>query len=87
MPDSYPRLDRIRSLMDKHYGRITPEIMMDILADHDKFPYSICKHIDETKPLPLQSVTLASYIMIPQEQVMLIAKGNPCQNEYLEYRL
>ncbi len=82
-PDSYHRLDRIRSLMDQHYGRINIEIIMEILTDHDHQPYSICRHIDPT--VPISSATQASFIMVPSEGAIYIAAGNPCEYEYVRY--
>jgi len=82
-PDSYHRLDKIRSFMNQHYGRINPETAMEILADHDHHPYSICRHIDPS--VPISSTTLASVIMVPAEGAVYIACGNPCEHEYVRY--
>ncbi len=82
-PDSYHRLDRIRSLVDQHYGHINIEIIKKILADHDQNPYSICRHIDHT--VPVSSSTLASFIMVPEEGAIYIAAGNPCECKYTRY--
>jgi isopenicillin-N N-acyltransferase-like protein len=82
-PDSYHRLDRIRSLFDQHYGNINVEIVKEILADHDHHPNSICRHIDPT--VPISSETLASFIMVPGEESIYIAAGNPCEYEYVRY--
>jgi isopenicillin-N N-acyltransferase like protein len=85
-PDTYFRIQRIRWLMERNYGQLTPEIMMDILADHNDYPNSVCGHVDETSPLPHWE-TQASIIMIPAEGTMYVAYGNPCQNEFVEYNL
>jgi len=82
-PDSYPRLDRIRSLMNQHYGQLNVEIFKKILADHDHHPNSICRHVDPSTPV--SSITLASFIMIPSEGAIYIAVGNPCECEYARY--
>ncbi|NLK52496.1 MAG: hypothetical protein GX295_08650 [Syntrophomonadaceae bacterium] len=87
IPDSLERIETIKRLMNDHYGKITPATMMSILADHENHPYSICRHVDETKPPQFHSETIASYIMVPEDKIMFIAKGNPCQNGYLEYRM
>lgn len=86
-PDSPYRIERITKLINDQYGMITPEIMMEILADHDHYPYSICRHVDETKPPEFASETLGAFIMIPEEHAMLIAYGNPCHYEFIEYKL
>jgi isopenicillin-N N-acyltransferase-like protein len=82
-PDSYPRLDIMHNFMNQHYGRINTEIAMEILADHEHHPYSICRHIDPASPI--SSTTLASFIMVPAEGAIYIACGNPCEYEYIRY--
>ncbi len=85
--DSYLRVYRIRQLMDKHYGVITPQIMMEVLTDHHNYPNSICRHVDVKKPPFMHSESLASFIMVPEDRVMYIAYGNPCEHEFIEYKL
>jgi len=82
-PDSYHRLETIKDLANRHYGHITPEIAMEILADHNHHPDSICRHINQTSQV--SSVTLASFIMIPAEGAIYIACSNPCEHEYVRY--
>jgi len=82
-PDSFHRIERIRGLMESHYGALDVETIQQILADHDQHPYSICRHVDPAAPV--SSVTLASFIMIPEEGVIHIAAGNPCECEYVQY--
>jgi isopenicillin-N N-acyltransferase-like protein len=82
-PDSYHRLDRIRSLVDQHYGYLDVEIFMKILIDHDHYPDSICQHVNPA--VPISSTTLASFIMVPYEGAIYIAAGNPCEYEYTRY--
>lgn len=81
--DSFHRIERIKTLANQKYGNITPQLMMEILSDHDKHPKSVCSH--ETKQFP--STTLGSFIMVPEDGIMYIAYGNPCSHEYIEYRL
>ncbi|HPR94613.1 MAG TPA: C45 family autoproteolytic acyltransferase/hydrolase [Syntrophomonadaceae bacterium] len=80
--ESFDRYERISSLMRKDYGQITPETAMEVLADHENHPFSICRH-DASGPSP--SVTLASFIMVPAEGAIYIAVGNPCEHEYVRY--
>lgn len=87
LPDSFSRRRRMCKLMQKYYGGITKELMMEILADHDNHPGSICRHTDNTKPAYMNSETLASIIMVPEDGTMYITCGNPCRYEYEEYRL
>ncbi len=82
-PDSYDRLDTIGSLIRRHYGHLTPETAMEILADHNHYPNSICRHTDET--VPISSKSLASFVMVPEERVIYIALGNPCENGFVHF--
>jgi isopenicillin-N N-acyltransferase-like protein len=85
--DSFQRAPRLRSLMEEHYGALTPELMMQCLADHDGYPDSICRHVDESKPQLHASMSKASFIMLPAERRILICAGPPCENDFLEYAL
>lgn len=85
VPDSYPRLERIKTLVSEHYGCINPEIIMKIMADHDNRSNSLCQHADPTAQPPI--ATLMSFIMVPDEGVIYIAAGNPCECEYVRYEL
>lgn len=87
VPDSPDRVDRMRTLINAHYGQITPEIMMTLMADHDKYPGSICRHAEPGQPPGLASQTLAAYVMLPQEGIMHICWGNPCQYDFEKYVL
>ncbi|MTI80871.1 MAG: hypothetical protein FH758_08305 [Firmicutes bacterium] len=87
VPDSLTRVETINQLINERYGEINPAIMMAILSDHNDYPISICRHVDETKPIQFHSETLASFIMVPEDKKMYIAYGNPCQYKYIEYRL
>jgi len=84
-PDTYIRIQRIRRLMELNHGQLTPELMMEILADHNNYPNSICYHLDEKKPLTRVS-TQVSVIMVPAEERMFVACGNPCKYEFVEYK-
>lgn len=87
VPDSFGRVERIRALIKEQYGKITPEIMMAMLCDHDGHPCSICRHADTNLPMEAASETLSAYVMVPETGTMYIAWGNPCQYEFEEYRL
>lgn len=80
--ESFQRYDRIRSLMYQDYGQITLQTAMEVLADHENYPLSICRH-DDSSSYP--SITLASFIMAPSEGAIYIACGHPCEHEYVRY--
>ena len=51
-----------------------------LLSDHDGYPdFSICNHG--------QICTAASYIIDCTQKTILYCKGNPCKNNYIEYKL
>jgi isopenicillin-N N-acyltransferase like protein len=87
MPDSFVRASRLRALIREHYGSLTPELMMELLADHQGHPNSICRHVDPEIPPALSSMSAASLIMVPAEGRMYVASGPPCENGYAEYRV
>lgn len=81
--ESQKRYVRMRDLMYKDYGRITPQTAMAVLADHEEnYPFSICRH-DDSSPYP--SVTQASFVMVPAEGTIYVACEHPCQHEYVRY--
>ncbi|QJT08485.1 C45 family autoproteolytic acyltransferase/hydolase [Oceanidesulfovibrio marinus] len=85
MPDSFKRADRLRELIREHYGELTPELMMQLLADHEGYPYSICRHLDADIPYALSAISAASVVMVPEERTMYVAAGAPCENGFAEY--
>ena len=85
-PDSYLRYNRLRVLMQKDWGRITPELMMKHLSDHHNHPKSLCTHVDPEATFA-PSRTLASVIMVPEKGCIYIANGNPCRTPFLKYQL
>lgn len=85
MPDSFERSARMRALIMEHYGSLTPELMMELLADHQGYPYSICRHVDSNVPPALSAMSAASVVMLPAERKMFFASGPPCENGFAEY--
>ncbi|MFZ2446135.1 MAG: C45 family peptidase [Syntrophobacteraceae bacterium] len=87
IPDSFHRASRLRALIGQHYGSITPEVMMRLLADHDGHPHSVCTHVDTARPYDFAVISAASVIMVPEERRMFISLGPPCENNYVNYGL
>ncbi|MFZ5451423.1 MAG: C45 family autoproteolytic acyltransferase/hydrolase [Thermodesulfobacteriota bacterium] len=85
--DSFQRAPRLRQLIEQHYGSLTPELMMTLLADHDGHPNSICRHVDPAKPPELASKSTSSLIMVPAEGKLYLSFGPPCENAYETYTL
>ena len=90
LPDSFPRLDRIRGLIKKDAGQLNLDLMKSILADHDGHPVSICRHPHDGHGddiLPNSGRTVAAIIAEPNQGRFHIASGNPCEAPFVEYRL
>jgi isopenicillin-N N-acyltransferase-like protein len=89
VPDAYIRSNRLFRLMEEHYGDISVEVMKRLLQDHSNYPNSICRHRDANAPFPYARImkTLISIINVPEEKKVYIAVGNPCKNEYIEYKM
>jgi isopenicillin-N N-acyltransferase-like protein len=90
VPDSFPRLKRMRHLLAERFGNITVEDMKRFLADHDGQPTSICRHPHSGPDHPSVSArgrTVASLIAEPATGTLHVSRGNPCQTEYKKYQL
>jgi isopenicillin-N N-acyltransferase-like protein len=77
---SIVRYNRGRRLMKKRLGQITVESLQQMLSDHVGQPRSICRHGTGVK-------TTFSVVIDLTTLTMYLAWGNPCEEEYLEYRL
>lgn len=88
VPDSWIRSKRLKTLMEKHHGEISVDLMKELMKDHNNYPGSICRHIDKKAP-PTQIIfkTCATVISNLSENKMHISWGNPCENEFMEYNL
>jgi isopenicillin-N N-acyltransferase-like protein len=82
IPDTVPRYERMRNLLGAHVGKLDVATMQELLSDHEGYPRSICRH----EGLPLSS-TIASMISIPERGILYVCRGNPCEDEYVEYKV
>lgn len=90
LPDSFPRLNRMRQLIAEQFGGITVESMQKILADHDGHPTSICRHPHDgpgAAILPNTGHTVAAIVAEPQRGRFHIACGNPCEMPFMSFEL
>jgi isopenicillin-N N-acyltransferase-like protein len=88
VPDSFPRLERMRSLIGERFGRITVADIKEFLADHDGAPTSICRHPHTGPDHPSVSArgrTTASLIAEPARGLLHVSRGNPCGTPYATY--
>jgi isopenicillin-N N-acyltransferase like protein len=90
LPDSFPRFERINTLIGKQSGSLDVASMKSILADHDGHPVSICRHPHEghgNAMLPNSGRTVAAIIAEPGRGRFHIASGNPCETPFVTYQL
>lgn len=90
LPDSFPRLERIRHLIAAKFGTLTCEELQTILADHDGHPVSICRHPHDghgDNILPASGRTVAAMVAEPNRGRFHLCCGNPCEQPFLEFRL
>src|SRR4051794_4271749 len=78
--DSFPRLDRMNSLLQSKSSALGVDDLKKFLSDHNGYPTSICRHDRE-------SSTVASLIAEPAERRLHVAVTNPCQNSYVTYSM
>lgn len=81
LADSFPRQNRIDSLIKSHYGSIQVDDIKQFLCDHSGYPTSICRHSGEGMQ------TVASMVAEPAQRCMHVAVGTPCQHRYVTYSM
>lgn len=85
-PSTEQRLARVQHLL-RSSSQISLERVIEILRDHDDFPYSLCRHPDENFPPEERYASVVSVVMDLHEKTLLIASGPPCQHEYSMLKL
>ena len=70
---------RADNLLSAERGKITVETMQKIFRDHAGKPASVCYHAGGI----VTSQTVASIVIDVNEKKLYVAKGSPCQNEYV----
>ena len=79
LPDSCPRLDRLRALVRESWGAITLDRLRAILADHDHDPGGICRHGAGGLH------TISGYIAEPAQGVLHVRRGHGCLGTWQTY--
>ena len=74
---------RAAKLMAKERGNISVAVIQRILRDHLDKPYSVCRHPDTRLDESLRTQTNAAIIIDLNEKTLCIAKGPPCENEFV----
>jgi len=73
------RYNRGMRLLKNHLGKINIEELKEFLSDHVNYPLSICRHGKRIK-------STFSIIINLNTLTMWLAKGNPCEVKYNEYK-
>ena len=81
-PDSPIREERMHSFLQEAGNKPGLEGIRSALSDHHNYPFSICCHREEDKPIAEQWVTIASLIMDLPTRTFWLANDNPCQAQY-----
>tara|TARA_B110000116_G_scaffold186884_2_gene161984 strand:- start:77 stop:1174 length:1098 start_codon:yes stop_codon:yes gene_type:complete len=84
---SVPRLQRMRQLLSEVVPdrQLTVPQVQVLLADHDNYPQSICRHQNADKHGFWS--TVFSIVMDPTAREMYVSRGNPCENRFELYEL
>ena len=77
---SIVRYNRGTRLLKNNLHKLNAEKMKEFLSDHVNYPGSICSHGERVK-------TTFSVIINLNTLTMLLARGNPCEVKYNEYKL
>ena len=81
LPDSRPRLDRMRTLIRQNWGTVTVEVMKAILADHENDPRGICRHGGQG----IHSIS--GYIAEPATGLLHVRHGHGCVGTWQTYEV
>jgi isopenicillin-N N-acyltransferase-like protein len=88
LPDSFFRLDRMTELIREKAGSITVDDVKTMLADHGNYPTGVCRHPGEGTShvmLDANGCTVAAIIVEPMQGKLHVARGNACENEFVEH--
>ena len=64
----------------------TVQEVQSALRDHDNYPRSICRHVNDDQPTEFWQ-TVFSVIIEPEHSQMQITRGTPCSHPYETYRM
>jgi len=81
IPDSIPRLARLRTLIKQNWGRITVDTLKTIMADHDHEPGGICRHGATGWH------SISGYIAEPAKGLLHIRRGHGCLGTWQTYEV
>jgi isopenicillin-N N-acyltransferase like protein len=79
LPDTFPRHQRMSTLIRQHWGQITVETLKGFLADHDGDPAGICRHG------AVDMHTTSGHIAEPQKGLLHVRRGHGCLGSWETY--
>ena len=83
-PDTYPRLGRVRRLLDERWGVLDAHGAREILRDHADAPDSICRHLDEVVDEEGRRLhSIFSLVMDLDAGTLELTDGPPCSADYV----
>jgi len=80
LPDSRERFARMHSLIKENWGTITVQTMKNILADHEGYPRSICRHGQDMH-------SISGYIAEPSKGLYHVRRGHGCLGHWHAYEV
>ncbi len=84
---SVGRCDRMNELLAETPKPVTIPALQEMLRDHLRWPYGICRHRAPQEPMQKHYITVTSVIMDLDSKTMLLTDGPPCEGEYQEVSL
>jgi isopenicillin-N N-acyltransferase-like protein len=81
---SHARQSRIAQLIES--GTSDLKCVQHALADHDRYPYSICRHANDDPATGFWQ-TVFSVIIEPGKRRMHVTRGTPCEKPYETYEM
>lgn len=79
LADSKPRLERVQTLVRQHWGRLTVDLLKEILADHQGEPGAICRHGATNMH------SISGYIAEPARGRLHVRRGHGCTGSWTVY--
>lgn len=84
LPDSPARCATAVSNLRQRTGQIDRAALEDLLRNHEGYPYSVCRHPTEAAN---SLETVVGFLAEPTAGQVHIARGTPCQSQFVTYRV
>lgn len=81
------RYNRARTLVKRQIGRLTIQVLADILSDHVNRPDSICCHPNSGYPPHERDKTLYAVVSDVINLEMHACLGNPCEGKWTRFKV